>query len=144
MEAELMTLAASGATTVVGLMATEAWTQVRGRVARFLSRGENPEAADVQLEVSRAELAAARADADEVTAADIEAEWRTRLRRALHADPEAAGELRALLDELAPVRSPAPSVSVTNTVSGGTFHAPVLQAQNISSPDLRPRGPHGS
>ncbi|WNF25530.1 hypothetical protein RI138_01205 [Streptomyces sp. C11-1] len=132
MEAELMTLAASGATTVVGLMATEAWTQVRGRLARFLSRGEDTDAVDAELEESRAELTAARADADEATAADIEAEWRTRLRRALRANPEAAEELRTLLDELAPLQPSAPTVSVSNSVSGGTQYAPVVQGQNIS------------
>ncbi|MFG3407146.1 hypothetical protein [Streptomyces sp. NPDC048142] len=132
MEAELTALAASGATTFVGLMATEAWTQVRGRVARILARGEDTEAVDAELEESRAELTAARADADEETAADIEAEWRTRLRRALRADPEAADELRGLLDELAPQRPAGPAVSVTNTIGGGTQHGPVIQGQTFT------------
>ncbi|MFE6986392.1 hypothetical protein [Streptomyces griseus] len=148
MEAELTALAASGATTFVGLMATEAWTQVRGRVARFLARGEDTEAVDAELEESRAELTAARADADEETAADIEAEWRTRLRRALRANPEAAAQLRDLLDELAPLQPAGHTVSVTNTISGGTQHGPVFQGEKFSNltfnsggadlPDQRP------
>ncbi|MFF0502158.1 hypothetical protein ACFYUH_00950 [Streptomyces fimicarius] len=148
MEAELTALAASGATTFVGLMATEAWTQVRGRVARLLARGEDTEAVDAELEESRAELTAARADSDEETAADIEAEWRTRLRRALRANPEAAAQLRDLLDELAPLQPAGHTVSVTNTISGGTQHGPVFQGEKFSNltfnsggadlPDQRP------
>jgi hypothetical protein len=132
-EAELTALAVSGATTVVGLMATEAWTQVRGRLSRFLVRdGGDTGAVDAELEESRAELTAALADADEDTAADIEAEWRTRLRRTLRANPEAADELRTFLDELAPTQPAGPAVSVTNTVSGGTQHGPVIQGQTFS------------
>ncbi|MFE2292539.1 ATP-binding protein [Streptomyces sp. NPDC059452] len=134
MEAELTALAASGATALVGLMATEAWNQVRGRVARFLARNDEESAAvDAELEESRAELIGLRAGADEDSAADVEEEWRLRLRRALRTNPEAAAELRDLLDELAPLRS-ASTVSVTTvhgtnlqgaTVHGGiTFHVP--------------------
>ncbi|MEI7032234.1 hypothetical protein [Streptomyces pratensis] len=132
MEAELTALAASGAATFVGLMATEAWTQARGRLSRFLARGEDHTAVDAELEASRAELTAARADADEAAAADVEEEWRIRLRRALRADPRAADELRTLLDELAPLQPAAPSVSVTNTISGGVQHGPVFQGQTFS------------
>ncbi|MFE6773044.1 hypothetical protein ACFVFD_29135 [Streptomyces fimicarius] len=147
MEAELTALAASGATTFVGLMATEAWTQVRGRVARFLARGEDTEAVDAELEESRAELTAARADADEETAADIEAEWRTRLRRALRANPEAAAQLRDLLEELAPHQATNATVSINhNTINGGTYNSPVIMAQSIhgGSAPLTPRQEPGA
>ncbi|MGQ4726704.1 hypothetical protein ACUN3E_03495 [Streptomyces sp. Ju416(a)] len=133
MEAELTALAASGATTFVGLMATEAWTQVRGRLTRFLGRGENDEVIDAELEESRAELTAARADSDEETAADIEAEWRARLRRTLRANPEAADQLRDLLEELVLLQPAGHTVSVTNTISGGTQHGPVLQGEKFSN-----------
>ncbi|MFE7459407.1 hypothetical protein [Streptomyces sp. NPDC057554] len=84
-------LAASGATALVGLMATEAWNQVRGRVARFLARNDEESAAvDAELEESRGELIGLRAGADEDSAADAEEEWRLRLRRALRTNPEAA------------------------------------------------------
>ncbi|MFJ1592889.1 hypothetical protein ACIOD0_22000 [Kitasatospora albolonga] len=98
MEAELTALAASGATALVGLMATEAWNQVRGRAVRFLARNDEESAAvDAELEESRAELIGLRAGADEDSAADAEEEWRLRLRRALRTNPEAAAELRDLL-----------------------------------------------
>ncbi|MFH9267825.1 hypothetical protein ACH4KN_26800 [Streptomyces sp. NPDC017546] len=133
MEAELTALAASGATAFVGLMVTEAWTQARGRVARFLGGGEDDEAVDAELEASRAELTAARAAADDEAVADVEEEWRIRLRRALRANPGAADELRALLDELSPHAPAGPAVSVTNTISGGTQNGPVIQGQNFSA-----------
>jgi hypothetical protein len=147
-EAELTALAVSGATTVVGLMATEAWTQVRGRLSRFLVRdGGDTGAVDAELEESRAELTAALADADEDTAADIEAEWRTRLRRTLRANPEAAEELRGLLEELAPQQPVGATVSINhNTISGGTYHSPVIMAQSIhgGSAPLTPRQEPGA
>ncbi|MDW4897329.1 hypothetical protein ACIG0A_23830 [Streptomyces californicus] len=130
MEAELTALAASGATTFVGLMATEAWSQVRGRLAGVLGRGEGDEVIDAELEESRAELTAARAEGDQQAAADIEAAWRNRLRRTLRADPAAAEELRAVLEELAPQQSSGPAVAINhNTISGGHYNAPVIMAQ---------------
>ncbi|MFH9610679.1 hypothetical protein [Streptomyces sp. NPDC017448] len=133
MEAELTALAASGATTFVGLMATEAWTQVRGRLARFLGRGEDGEVVDAELEESREELLAAHRDGDEEAAADVAAEWRIRLRRTLRDDPEAAGELRAILDDLAPRRPDGPAVAINhNTIHGGRYHAPVIMAQWVN------------
>jgi hypothetical protein len=47
-EAELASLAASGATTLVGLMVSETWTQARDRVARSFARGEGCRQCGVQ------------------------------------------------------------------------------------------------
>jgi hypothetical protein len=131
-EAELAALAASGATTLVGLMVSETWTQARDRVARFFARGGDESSAGEELQLSQQELMAARAARDELAGADVEAVWRTRLRRVLVADPEAAEELRLLLAELDPSAGNAPSVSVHNTISGGSYHAPVFQGQKFS------------
>ncbi|MEU6046902.1 hypothetical protein ACFYUM_13625 [Streptomyces fimicarius] len=144
MEAELTALAASGATTFVGLMATEAWTQVRGRVARFLGRGEDDETIDAELEESREELIAARRNGDEDGAADVAAEWRIRIRRALRDNPEAEQELRAILEDLAPQHDAGPTVAINhNTIHGGHYNAPVIMAQWVNdgvTPTSR-RGP---
>ncbi|MFJ5305210.1 hypothetical protein [Streptomyces sp. NPDC088350] len=75
---------------------------------------------------------AAHAAQDELSGADIEAVWRTRLRRVLLADPEAAEELRLLLAELDPSAGSTPSVSVHNSISGGVQNGPVVQGQNFS------------
>ncbi|MEU7041316.1 hypothetical protein AB0A77_09665 [Streptomyces varsoviensis] len=131
MEAELAALAASGATTVVGLMASDAWTQAKQRLARFFARGGDESAVDGELELSRAELAAARDESDELTAADIEADWRQRLRRVLRTDPAAAEELRALLAEVGPAEGERGG-PVHNTVSGSVHNGSVVQGRDFS------------
>ncbi|MFJ2161598.1 hypothetical protein [Streptomyces sp. NPDC087856] len=75
---------------------------------------------------------AAHAERDELAGADIEATWRSRLRRVLLADPEAAEELRLLLAELDPDAQSEPSASVHNSISGGVQNGPVFQGQHFS------------
>ncbi|MEV5505321.1 hypothetical protein [Streptomyces orinoci] len=133
MEAELTALAVSGATALVQNMASDAWEQVKGRLARLVSRGGDTRQTEEELAASRTELMAARQSGDEETAAEIHEEWRLRLRRVLRTDPEAARELRQLLDEVAPEGPAAGSVTVNNTISGGTYQQPVFQGQNFSS-----------
>ncbi|MEU2713273.1 NB-ARC domain-containing protein [Streptomyces sp. NPDC007205] len=119
MEAELGTLAAQGATALVGLVVADAWVQmkhVRRRVACWLSR----RGADDELDAAREELESARQSGDEEDAAGrVAADWERRLLRILQEDPEAAEELRRLLAEVLPgtsydiafdVRSAGPSV----------------------------------
>lgn len=136
MEAELVALVTAGATTIVQQMATDGWTRARDRVvAFFAARGAaSPESVEADLETTRAELTTAQQDGDEETAEDLQAEWRTRLRRTLRADPEAAAELRALLDELTPTL-PAQQVRDVhnhNAISGGVYYAPVIQSGNTT------------
>ncbi|MFD9711742.1 hypothetical protein ACFWBR_27300 [Streptomyces sp. NPDC060006] len=135
MEAELVGLAASGATALMGLMVSDAWTTVRGRMSRFLSRSaeDDDESETVldELEASRVELATARADGDDALAGDVEAQWRIRLRRLLAEDSGAAAELRALLDEVAPPREEGRYEVVHNEVSGGRQNV-VVQGRDFS------------
>lgn len=131
METELVALATAGATALMQQMATDGWTAARdGMVAFFTGRGPaTPAAVEEELDTVRAELVAAQRDEDEQLVSDVRTEWRTRLRRALAADPTAAAELRALLDELAPT-SPEPrpaSIVYNNTMSGSVTHGPVIQ-----------------
>ncbi|MGP9022292.1 ATP-binding protein [Streptomyces sp. BR1] len=128
MEAELTALAVSGATTMVTLMVSDAWTQARGRLARVFSRGGGDDDTGRlvdELQASREELLAARAAGDDEGAADIEEQWRLRIRRMLRADPTAAQELRELLGELG-----ASSRGVRNELSG-VVHGPSVQAAQI-------------
>ncbi|WP_405619211.1 MULTISPECIES: hypothetical protein [unclassified Streptomyces] len=125
-----MALAAAGATALVQQMATDGWTAARDRMAAFFTgRGTATAAAvEEELDTARAELAAAQRDEDDQLMADVQAEWRARLRRALAADPAAAAELRTLLDELAPAApETGQSRTVYNTINGGTAHGPVIQ-----------------
>jgi hypothetical protein len=148
-EAELAALASSGATTLVGLMASDAWTRVRDRMAAFFGRTGGADAAAEELRLSQEELLAAHAASDEAAVVeDIEAMWRSRLRRVLRTDPAAADELRRLLGELGPAAG-TPTVVVHNSVSGGVQNAPVVQGQNFGdltfhAPDTaRPDGTGG-
>ncbi|MGW7101351.1 hypothetical protein [Streptomyces sp. NPDC054838] len=133
-------LVTAGATTVVGLMASDAWAYASGRFARLLGRGEGadgaPDEADAarELRASRAELLMARADADEAAAARVEDGWRERLREVLQRDEAAARELAELLDEVNPGwREGASPAATHNTVSGGTFHGQVFQGRDFGA-----------
>ncbi|MEV7191758.1 hypothetical protein AB0N81_08110 [Streptomyces sp. NPDC093510] len=139
MDAELTALAAAGATALVQQMVTEGWTQARDRVARFFARGSGDEDALAgELEEARIEVVAAQGSEDEATAADVQAEWRSRLRRRLAADPAAAAELRALLEELAPDSdAQAGRGSVTyNTIHGGVHHGMTIQVGTIGAQNV--------
>lgn len=138
MEAELVALAAAGATALVQQMVTDGWTAARDRtVAFFAGRGSaSPGSVEEDLETGRAELAAARRDDDQELMADVQAEWRARLRRALVADPTAAAELRTLLDELPPAAPETRQAPVVNTISGGVVHGTVIQTGTVGRVDL--------
>jgi len=131
-EAELVALASSGATSLVGLMVSDAWAQARGRFVRLFARGGADGRTDEQLQEAREELLTARESGYAEATGDVEAEWRTRLRRLLHSDPAAADELRALLDELAPQAAGGTVVVVNNSISG-VAHGTVVQGQNFSA-----------
>ncbi|MER6912835.1 hypothetical protein ABT354_14295 [Streptomyces sp. NPDC000594] len=140
MEAELVALATAGAAALVQQMIQESWGPARDRLARFFSRGgADPDGVTAELETSRAELLGARRTEDDGAAADVLAEWRIRMRRTLQADPRAAAELRALLDEMAPGSAAAPVVT-QNTITGGVQHGTVVQAGVIG--ELRLGGPN--
>lgn len=130
MEPELAALAASGATTLVGLMASDAWEQLKTKVASVLGRGgaEPDPAVERELADSHSELLAARDSGDEAVVADLQAMWRLRLRRLLQEDPVFAGELRKLIADAAPA---AAGGGVHNVISGGDFHGLVIQAGTI-------------
>jgi hypothetical protein len=92
MDAELVALASSAASALVGAMAKDGWQAVRSRVARLFGRG------DARAE----ELAGETLDEDAAalspgTERDLTAQWTARLRDLLRSHPEAADEVRALL-----------------------------------------------
>lgn len=145
MEAELVALAAAGATAFVQQMATDSWAEARDRMVSFFlrHRGGEEGVIEAELEASREDLTAALESGDEQITLDVEAEWRTRLRRTLQANPAAASELRALLDELPSVGSRQQVVAVHNTISGGVQHGPVVQAGNVGSLHFGPASGRG-
>ncbi|MEO3765928.1 hypothetical protein [Streptomyces sp. B8F3] len=74
-----------------------------------------------ELEATRDDALAARETGDRATVDELHAEWQGRLRRLLVARPDAAAELRALLDELAPGGA-AGSVVVLRARASGHGH----------------------
>ncbi|MGW4567933.1 hypothetical protein ACWEN3_38005 [Streptomyces sp. NPDC004561] len=131
MEAELTALAVSGATTLVQLMAGDAWATARDRVRALFGRDRpsQTQTADVELEEDRAAVVVAANSDDRAALAGIESRWRARLLLLLREDPAAEAELRALLT--AAGHCSEQGTTVHNTVSGGDIRGPVIQAGTI-------------
>ncbi|MGW1324754.1 NB-ARC domain-containing protein [Streptomyces antibioticus] len=127
MEAELATLAASGATALVGLMVSDAWERAKGAIARFAGRRASGEDVEGELEADRAELNDARTTGDVRAQADVRARLRQRLETLFQEDPGAAEELARLLAEVAPESSQ----TFVSLVSGGVNYGPTFQGSHI-------------
>ena len=118
MDPELSELATKAAATMIQLLATEAWEQAKS-VAGKLWRRARPERAErIEADIADAhdDLLAAGPDSD--TATELAAQWESKLRTLLAADPALGPLLRRLLDqELTPALpatgSPQPSVTTT-------------------------------
>ncbi|MGX9889019.1 hypothetical protein [Streptomyces sp. NPDC002276] len=112
---EIAELASSAGTTMVTLMAGQAWESARDGMVALWQRFQpaRAEAVGGELEATREDLLLARAAGDTDTEAELTAEWQARLRRLLLARPEVADELRRILAELSPgPPEPRPSVEV--------------------------------
>jgi tetratricopeptide (TPR) repeat protein len=127
MEAELAALAASGATAFVGLLVSEAFEQVKGRLARFLGRRAGGDAIENELQADSEELTQAQAAGDERSQVAVHTRWRERLEGIFQEDPAAATELARLLSELAPDTSRA----FVSLVSGGVNYGFAFQGSHI-------------
>ena len=120
--AEAAALASSGAGTLVTLMVTDGWAQAKEKFARLLGRRRgDAQAVTVELEESRAQLTQAHSQGDEQAAADVAAEWRSRLRRLLQEDPEARALLKELVEQFA---AGGAGPSATTEIHHNTFHGP--------------------
>jgi hypothetical protein len=124
MEAELLGLAGTAATTIVALLTTDAWGTAKAAIRRLWQR-VHPERLDTvlaELDETREELVAACAAGDDATRAAMVVEWQRRLVRLLAADPAAAPLLRDLLaEELAPALSRGGPVAVRVQETGSVI-----------------------
>ncbi|MFE4052431.1 hypothetical protein [Streptomyces sp. YIM B13518] len=104
MDPEIAALAGTAGTTVVTLMVTNAWESARDGMVALWRRFQPARAESIgeELEAGRADLLLARQAGDAASEAELTAEWQGRVRRFLLARPEAADELRRILDELNP------------------------------------------
>jgi hypothetical protein len=127
MDPEIISLAQGGGAALVTLMATDAWQAAREGFVQLWRRVQphRAEAVAAELDAGQAEVLAAIEADDQEVLSEVRAEWQGRLRRLLVARPEAAAELRRLLDEIAPPASADPVVTQRATASG---HARVYQA----------------
>jgi hypothetical protein len=97
-EPETVALASTAATTLVTLLATDAWGQVKEKVGALWGRFRPDEAEAVE-----AELTAAREEvttADEVALRVLRLHWESRLLRLAAADADAHAELKELVAQL--------------------------------------------
>ncbi|MFF1730755.1 hypothetical protein [Streptomyces sp. NPDC058247] len=104
MEAQLLELARAAGTTMVTLMATDAWQRSRDGFAALWRRagGARPEAIEDELAATRDDLLLARQSDDADAEQELIGEWSGRVRRLLRDHPEIAEELRVVLNELDP------------------------------------------
>ena len=133
MEPEIAALASTAGTTIVTLMATDAWQRTREGITSLWRRVHpaRVEAVAAELDAAHEDLLSARTTGDPDTERELVAEWQGRIRRLLAARPEVAEELRTLLDELDTRMTTLPAVAQQATASG---HARIYQAgrdQNV-------------
>ncbi|MFF7122685.1 MULTISPECIES: hypothetical protein [unclassified Streptomyces] len=90
----------AGGTTVVGAMATDSWTVARGGIAKlFGRRGEGRQAA-IEAQLDNNAALVVRADDAERVRQSLLPVWQLELESLLGEHPDAAGELRELIDEI--------------------------------------------
>jgi regulator of protease activity HflC (stomatin/prohibitin superfamily) len=123
-DAELAALCSAAATTLVTLMTTDSWDRVKaGFTALWRQHAPGQaRAVEADLEAARSAAVAARAAGDAEAAADLAAEWRSRLRRVAEADEAALAEVRRLTEEFRPLLDVGTTGTVVMTAhaSGGS------------------------
>ncbi|MFF8369244.1 MULTISPECIES: hypothetical protein [Streptomyces] len=120
MDPEMAALAGTAGTTLVTLLATDAWNSVRDGLVSLWQRAR-PDRAPViaaELGAAREELLSAQATSDRETEAEVRAEWQGRIRRLLSAHPELVEELRTLLVDVAPDSAALPVITQHASASG--------------------------
>lgn len=137
----LTALAAAGGAAVVQAAGSDAWEGLRGRLARWLGRGDTTrERGELErLDRSAAELDAADTDTADRVRARQEAVWQTRIETMLEDldDGEQRVQAAAQLRQLLAAAAPAPA-GEAGLVSGNTFSGPTaVQAGNHNQQDVR-------
>ncbi|MFJ8624454.1 hypothetical protein ACIRD3_16620 [Kitasatospora sp. NPDC093550] len=121
MEAEITDLATRGATALVSLMVSEAWSRVRPRFAALFGR-DREEEVSLELDEIQAEIAE-----DPEIGEGQASQWQRRLRLALRNNPDAVAELRSILDEFDDQTPEQAPVVYRNELKDMTVHGSVFQ-----------------
>jgi hypothetical protein len=109
---DIASLVALGGNTLVAAAVSDGWEAARDRIARLFGRGQPDPAIERRLDATRDQLSAASpADVEQVKA-EAAAAWAVRLNDLLADRPDAAGQLRVLVEEIQ-AALPAGSVSAS-------------------------------
>ncbi|MCY0955247.1 hypothetical protein [Streptomyces sp. H27-S2] len=123
MDAQLVALAAGGASALVGAMVTDAWGQARDQAVGLWRRHRpaQADAVDAELVSSQEELVAGT-ESEELLRARMEGRWQGRLERLLEEaaeDSETAADLRTTADVIAGLAAASGTGSVVQNVRAG-------------------------
>ncbi|MGW1558524.1 hypothetical protein ACWCQ1_18660 [Streptomyces sp. NPDC002144] len=101
MDAAALALVTTSANSLVSLMTSEVWEQVKGGVAALFRRGRTGGDGPIEdeLEESARELRASLESGDQDTQDELRQQWRGKLRRLIRDEPELIAELQSLLSE---------------------------------------------
>ncbi|MGW9428744.1 hypothetical protein ACWHA1_12360 [Streptomyces decoyicus] len=101
MDAAALALVTASANSLVSLMTSEVWAQVKSGVSALFRRGRkcNVVAIEDELDESARELRLSLENDDCETQEELRQQWRGKLRRLILEDPELVAELRSLQDE---------------------------------------------
>ena len=117
---DIAALAALAGNTLVAAAVTDAWEDVRHKVARLFGRGQADPKIEHRLSDTRRQLDAARStDELERVQVDLAREWAVRLKDLMADHPDAEAELAALIEETKPAIAAAADHSV---VTGRDVH----------------------
>ena len=136
MPAEIAVLAASGASSLVNLLATDSWKKAKELVLNFFSRSRNatPDGIGAELEQSHNDIAGA-ADPQPVISEYV-TYWQTRLRQAATAMDDGETQLSQLVQQLgehslSSASGPNQGVQqIGNAQSGGKIYQQIHGVQN--------------
>jgi hypothetical protein len=139
----LAALATTGANTLVGAMATDAWQAAKGGVVRLFRRSGGEQQAAIEEQLSRNAIRVEQAQDANSARQRLAPSWQLELESLLAEDPDAAEELTALIAEIQKQLPPAEQVWVQTNIARdqGTLFA--VQGGNMvvhqtASPDPSP------
>lgn len=140
MDAESVALASTAAATMVALLTTDAWTQVKKEVGGLWRRLRPAEADVVVAELGRSRDEAAGSPGDSAVIDALKAEWNARLIELLTAEAAAAelGKANSALEALLPEK-PEKNVSIRQTADARGGSAVVQVAGDARIGDINVR-----
>ena len=123
-------LAALAGNTVVTVAVTDAFEALRHKVARVFGHGKPDTVIERRLDATRQQLTTAQPGEAEGLHTSLAGQWQVRFADMLMDHPGRAAEIVALIAEIRAPLSPSGS-NMTNTISGGVVHGPVIMGRDF-------------